>query len=57
MRVGDTSKAEESFRELISIDQQHEKGLILLGILSMLSDRFAEVRPCLRSSYVFIDST
>ena len=43
MRVGDTSKAEESFRELVSIDQHHEKALIVLGVLSMLSERFADV--------------
>jgi hypothetical protein len=43
MRVGDLSKAEECFREVVSIDQRHEQSLILLGVLSFLAVRYAEV--------------
>ena len=54
MRVGDMSKAEECFREVVSIDQQHEPSLILLGVLAYSAQRYTEVRTwlCGRMSQV-----
>ena len=43
MRVGDASKAEECFRETVALDQQNENALILLGVLAMAEEHYAEV--------------
>jgi hypothetical protein len=43
MRVGDTSKAEECFREVVSMDQVHEQALILLGCLALVAEHYSEV--------------
>ena len=49
MRVGDASKAEECFRQVVSLEQQHEHALILLGVLALAEERFEEARHCPRT--------
>ncbi|CAB3976881.1 cilia- and flagella-associated 70-like [Paramuricea clavata] len=41
--IGDISKADECFREVIAINQQHFKGLLLNGCVSLMQEKYEEV--------------
>ena len=49
MRLGDTAKAAEAFKEAIAVDDSHVRALLGFGVIELIGDRIRAAKSFLKA--------